>query len=122
MMGPGTNIVIVLSPLLASTRKHPLPIYVPGIDVLKSPIYELVYVFVIFSLIHGITVYNSHCNMLTSINVFGLAQIEVLAYKLQHLQTDFLKESNSKGKLIPESEVIKRNFISCLDMHRGIIR
>lgn len=118
MMGPGTNIAIVISPLLSSTRKHPLPIYIPGIDVLKSPIYEIVYVFVVFSLVHGITVYNSHCNMITSINVFGLAQIEVLAYKLQNLEIDFLKEM----KFISKSEVIKRNFISCLDMHRGIIR
>lgn len=121
-MGPGTNVAIAISPLLASTRKHAIPMYLPGVDVLKSPIYEIVYVFVVISLIFGIIVYNSHCNMITSINVFGLAQIEVLGYKLQHLETDFLKESNSKGKLIPQSEVIKRNFISCIDMHREIIR
>lgn len=127
--GPAASMVFILAPVLPFNRKYlnpnsnfPLPVYIPGVDVSKSPIYEIIYIYVTLIVVVGVLVFVSHSNMLSSISVFCLAQIEVLEYKLNHLDVDFDKENNSNGKLTPKSEIIKRNFISCVDMHSHIFR
>lgn len=128
-MGMLSAIVFVVAPALPFNRTFfnqttifPLLVYIPGVDVSKSPIYEIVYILTSLIVVVGVFFFISHLNMSSSIIAFCLAQIEVLEYKLNHLDEDFDKESSSNGSIKDKSEVIKRNFISCVDMHIQIIR
>ncbi|XP_053692623.1 odorant receptor Or2-like [Sabethes cyaneus] len=86
------DVCILAYPLYIEERKLPFEIYVPFMDVRKSPSYEIAYAIQALWLIPANCMYIPLSNFFFSATLFGLIQIKTLQHQLTVLKANTLRK------------------------------
>ncbi|XP_053699230.1 odorant receptor Or2-like [Sabethes cyaneus] len=79
-------------PLFTSSRRMLFSLYIPGLDVLESPQYEIICIMQALWLIPACGMYFPFTNFFMSATLFGVIQIKTLQHQLATLKTTFIGE------------------------------
>lgn len=105
-------------PLMLGENKLPYGLYIPGIDFLASPCYEISYLVELGVTIINVFLYMPFINMFTGFVVFGITMLRILGDKIRSIAEPFDGTEDSS----PNNELIKRRFRLYIEYHKRIIR
>ncbi|GAB0091751.1 Odorant receptor [Sergentomyia squamirostris] len=89
----------LIYPVFAGMTDLPYGIHIPGINYMKSPIYEIIYVYEILVTVPGASLYIPFSNLFTSFCMFAVVLVKILKYKIKNLKTEHDTEEMITDKL-----------------------
>ncbi|XP_065368489.1 odorant receptor 43a-like [Calliphora vicina] len=89
VFGTFGGVLTVLLPMILGQRAHPFPVQLIGVDVFKSPLYEIIYVVQIFLIMPFIVcAYIPFTNLFIAWLIFGINILRVLRKKFEQMPVD----------------------------------
>lgn len=105
-------------PLFLGEDKLPYGLYLPGVDFMSSPIFEVAYFMEFLVTTLGVVLYIPFINMFISFVIFGITMIRILQRKFLAIADPFDESVDAA----PNNELIQKRFRLCIELHKRIIR
>lgn len=100
-------------------RRHPYGIKFFGVDLKRSPTFEMIYFFELVTTGTACLFYIPFINMFASFILFGIALIRIFKERLRNIAEPF--DPNVSGSE-PNNELIEKRFRQLVEYHKRIIR
>uniref|UniRef100_A0A182Y5T5 Odorant receptor 2 n=1 Tax=Anopheles stephensi TaxID=30069 RepID=A0A182Y5T5_ANOST len=114
-LGAFISACFVTYPLFVPGRGLPYGVTVPGVDVLATPTYEVLFVLQVYLTFPACCMYIPFTSFYATCTLFALVQIAALKQRLGRLQLDTSVAGRSPGTLFAELK-------ECLKYHKQIIQ
>jgi gustatory receptor len=110
-LGAFISTCFVTYPLFASDRTLPYGVYIPFLDTMKSPTYEILFIVQALLTFPGCCMYIPYTSFFATSTIFGLVQIKALKHDLRNINTG--KDTN---------EAIDKKLSRCIEAQKKIIK
>uniref|UniRef100_A0A1B0DNB1 Odorant receptor n=1 Tax=Phlebotomus papatasi TaxID=29031 RepID=A0A1B0DNB1_PHLPP len=94
-----TGTCFLIYPVFAGMIDLPYGIHVPGIEYMKSPLYEILYIYEILVTAPGASLYIPFSNLFTSFCMFAVVLVKILKHKINNLKRPNDTEESITQKL-----------------------
>uniref|UniRef100_A0A1B0GLS2 Odorant receptor n=1 Tax=Lutzomyia longipalpis TaxID=7200 RepID=A0A1B0GLS2_LUTLO len=94
-----TGTCFLIYPVFTGMNDHPYGVHIPGIDYMKSPIYEIIYIYEVFVTPPGASLYIPFSNLFSAFCMFAVVLVKILKYKINNLKQSNDSDENVTKKL-----------------------
>lgn len=107
----------MIYPIILGEDKLPYGLYFPGVDFMKSPIFEIAYFVEFIATIISVLFYIPFINMYICFVVFGITMVRILREKFRNIAAPFV----GAGEEQPDNELVQLRLRLNIECHKRII-